>query len=93
MPGVSSVQITFDEDGDPLLQPMPPGGFRLAVVNCWDLEAGFAARDQLRSCFPSEAKAKQRSGKRRSDIARGLAREVLAAVDEENRARQVVACR
>ncbi len=93
MPGVSSVQITFDEDGDPLLQPMPPGGFRLAVVNCWDLEAGLAARDQLRACCPTAAKAKQRSGKRRSDTPRGPAREALAAVAEEHRARQVVGCR
>lgn len=93
IPGVSSVQITFDEHSDPLLHPMPPGGFRLAVVNCWDLEAGLAARDRLRSCFPPEAKAKQRSGKRRSDIARGPVHDVLAAVDEENRARQVIACR
>jgi hypothetical protein len=23
---------------------MPPGGFRLALVNCTDLQAGFAAR-------------------------------------------------
>ena len=91
MPGVSSVQITFDEDCDPRVQPMPPGGFRLAVVNCWDLEAGLAARERLRACFPTAAKARQRGGKRRSVVAGGPAREVLAAVDEENRARHVVA--
>jgi hypothetical protein len=26
---------------------MPPGGFRLAIVNAWSLSAGFAARDML----------------------------------------------
>jgi hypothetical protein len=30
---------------------MPPGGFRLAIVNCFDLAAGRAARDKLRSFF------------------------------------------
>jgi hypothetical protein len=32
---------------------MPPGGFRLAVVNCWDLNAGFAAREALKAYFSS----------------------------------------
>jgi hypothetical protein len=27
---------------------MPPGGFRLAIVNCFDLEVGRAAREKLR---------------------------------------------
>ena len=92
MPGVSSVQITFHEDSA-LMHAMPPGGFRLAVVNCWDLDVGLAARERLRACFPIAAEAKRRSGNRRSVVAGGLAREVLAAVDEENRARQIVACR
>jgi len=30
---------------------MPPGGFRLAVVNCFDLEAGRAARARLAAFF------------------------------------------
>ena len=44
---VSSVQITFHEDWPPEAHAMPPGGFRLAIVNCFDLDAGRAARDQL----------------------------------------------
>jgi hypothetical protein len=40
LPTVSSVQITFHEDRDPLLHAMPPGGFRLAIVNGWNLEVG-----------------------------------------------------
>lgn len=48
MPGVSSVQITFHEDRDPALHAMPPGGFRLAVVNAHSLDAGQAAREVLR---------------------------------------------
>jgi hypothetical protein len=46
-PGVSSVQITFHDDRAPKVHAMPPGGFRLAIVNCWDLEAGSAARELL----------------------------------------------
>jgi len=50
-PGVSSVQITFHEDRAPAHHAMPPGGFRLAIVNCWSLEAGLAARDNLKDHF------------------------------------------
>jgi hypothetical protein len=50
-PGISSVQITFHEDRPASQHAMPPGGFRLAIVNCWDLEAGFAARERLKAFF------------------------------------------
>ena len=46
-PGVASVQITFHEDKDPAHHPMPPGGFRVAIVNCTDLTAGRQARERL----------------------------------------------
>jgi hypothetical protein len=48
MPGVSSVQTTFHETVAPDQHAMPPGGFRLGIVNCHDLAAGRAARDILR---------------------------------------------
>ena len=48
---ISSVQITFHEDRPPELHAMPPGGFRLAIVNCWQLEAGRHACARLRSWF------------------------------------------
>ncbi len=51
LPGVSSVQITFHEDKEPEHHAMPPGGFRLAIVNAWSLEAGFAGRELLRKHF------------------------------------------
>ena len=51
VPGVSSVQITFHESRDPSLHAMPPGGFRLAIVNSWELASGFAGRDKLRRFF------------------------------------------
>lgn len=54
MPGVSSVQITFHEDRDPAHHPMPPGGFRLAIVNAHNLAAGQAARDVLRRALVPE---------------------------------------
>jgi hypothetical protein len=51
MPGVSSVQITFHEDKAPDLHAMPPGGFRLAIVNAHTLAAGQAGRERLRHWF------------------------------------------
>ena len=51
MPAVSSVQITFHEDRAPDRHAMPPGGFRLAIVNCFDLAVGNAAREKLRRYF------------------------------------------
>jgi hypothetical protein len=51
MPGVSSVQITFHEGMPPGRHAMPPGGFRVAIVNCWDRAAGNAARSRLRAHF------------------------------------------
>jgi hypothetical protein len=47
IPGVSSIQITFHQDKPPELHTMPPGGFRLAIVNVWDLEVGFRVRKDL----------------------------------------------
>jgi hypothetical protein len=51
MQGVSSVQITFYENRDPTQHAMPPGGFRLAIVNAQDLSAGQRARDHLRAAI------------------------------------------
>ncbi len=51
MPGVSSVQITFHEDRPPERHAMPPGGFRLAIVNAWSLATGAAARERLREAI------------------------------------------
>ena len=42
--GVSSVQITFYDDSQNL---MPPGGFRVAVINCHDLVVGKRCRDRI----------------------------------------------
>lgn len=51
MQGVSSVQVTFHADLDPDLHAMPPGGFRTAIVNCWDRPTGNLARERLRAHF------------------------------------------
>ncbi len=50
-PGISSLQITFHETLAPERHAMPPGGFRVAIINCWDRAAGGAARERLRACF------------------------------------------
>ncbi len=51
MPGVTSVQITFHDDRAPERHAMPPGGFRLAIVNGFDLRAALAGRERLREHF------------------------------------------
>ena len=50
---VSSIQMTFHEDQDPELHSMPPGGFRLAIINCWNPETGFKVRERLTVMFGS----------------------------------------
>jgi hypothetical protein len=50
-PGITSVQITFHGDRLAAAHAMPPGGFRLAVVNCWDLAAGERVRGKLATLF------------------------------------------
>jgi hypothetical protein len=50
-PGISSIQMTFHEDKAPELHSMPPGGFRLAVINCWNAEMGFQIRERLAELF------------------------------------------
>jgi hypothetical protein len=55
MPGVSSVQITFHEGKPPSQHAMPPGGFRLAIINAWSLQAGRAGRERLHGLFLSHA--------------------------------------
>ena len=48
-PHISSIQITFHENKPLETHAMPPGGFRLAIVNCYDLDAGFELREILAS--------------------------------------------
>lgn len=59
--GVTSVQITFHEDVPQEQHAMPPGGFRLAIVNCTQLDVGLKAREDLALTFWST----QKLGKRR----------------------------
>ena len=44
---------------------MPPGGFRLAIVNCWDLDAGRAVRARLRDLFSANLREEPGSEARR----------------------------
>jgi len=59
-PDVTSVQITFHQDLPPEQHAMPPGGFRLAIVNCRRLEAGLKAREDLALAFWSTQSLGQR---------------------------------
>ncbi|HLN38383.1 MAG TPA: hypothetical protein VK337_11410 [Xanthobacteraceae bacterium] len=54
-PGVTSVQISFHENWEPERHAMPPGGFRLAIVNGFDLGKALAARERLKEYFLSGA--------------------------------------
>jgi hypothetical protein len=49
--GVSSIQVTFHPERAPERHAMPPGGFRLAIVNCWDLATGLLVRERLARLF------------------------------------------
>jgi hypothetical protein len=71
-PGISSVQITFHEDREPRLHAMPPGGFRLAIVNCIDLAAGRAARAMLRAALLQTSGAAASRPRDRRDRLSGL---------------------
>ena len=51
---ISSLQVTFHENKAPSDHAMPPGGFRLGIINCTDLAAGLAARLELAGAFPAE---------------------------------------
>jgi hypothetical protein len=53
VPGVSSIQITFDIRKPLAQHAMPPGGFRIAIVNSWDLATGRAIRARLGRLFES----------------------------------------
>jgi hypothetical protein len=48
---VSSLQITFHSGKAPELHSMPPGGFRLAILNGYDLEKLFRLRETLALSF------------------------------------------
>ncbi|HVH74567.1 MAG TPA: hypothetical protein VM755_06590 [Stellaceae bacterium] len=63
-PEVSSVQITFRDDKPLSAHAMPPGGFRLAIVNCWDLDAGLDLRDRLALRFWSMGHTRVPRGRR-----------------------------
>jgi hypothetical protein len=49
--GISSVQITFRADQPQHAHIMPPGGFRLAVINSFSLEAGLRLRAAMARDF------------------------------------------
>ncbi len=65
-PHISSLQIPFHADRPIWAHAMPPGGFRLAIVNCWDLEAGKAVREELALAFWSAQKLVGRRVRRRA---------------------------
>ncbi|HEX3939681.1 MAG TPA: hypothetical protein VHX43_19450 [Xanthobacteraceae bacterium] len=60
IPGIASVQITFHEDRPPELHAMPPGGFRVAIVNGFDLRAALAGRERLKDFFSNPPAPGQR---------------------------------
>lgn len=65
-PDISSIQITFFEDLPPEHHAMPPGGFRLAIINCWNLDKGVAARERLALHFWSTQELQPRRRRKRT---------------------------
>lgn len=63
-PGVTSIQITFHEDRPAAAHSMPPGGFRLAIVNGFNLEAQRSVREQLALSYWSTQQLLPRRGRR-----------------------------
>jgi len=61
VPDISSVQITFHKDRPQSAHVMPPGGFRLAIINSLDLETAFALRDTMAQGFGVERQARPHS--------------------------------
>ena len=59
IPDVSSIQITFDDEISREAHAMPPGGFRLAIVNCWDLAVGKRVRAMLKEEFDAGVAARR----------------------------------
>ena len=53
MPAVTSLQITFHENLPAEIHAMPPGGFRLGIVNATNLQDGLWAREELAREFPN----------------------------------------
>lgn len=64
-PCISSVQVTFHEDRPSAWHAMPPGGFRLAIVNGHDIEAGLKARERLALSFWSTQELRPRRSRSR----------------------------
>ncbi len=65
-PAILSVQVTFHEDRPPAWHSMPPGGFRLAIVNSFDHEAAERARERLAVSFWSTQQLARQAGKRKA---------------------------
>jgi hypothetical protein len=75
---VSSIQLPFHEGQAAEQHSMPPGGFRLAVINGFSLEQCLAARERLAEAFRAADAfaAPVRSVDTRTSLARGLAQAV-----------------
>lgn len=63
-PGVTSIQVTFHEDRPGSAHSMPPGGFRLAIVNGFDLDAQRRVREQLALSYWSTQQLLPKRGRR-----------------------------
>jgi hypothetical protein len=68
--GVSSVQVTFHEDREPGQHAMPPGGFRLAIVNAWTLAAARTGRELLRAHFLAKPRERRPRGPSQQALSR-----------------------
>jgi hypothetical protein len=59
MEGISSIQLPFHEGIHPSFHSMPPGGFRIGIINGFDLEACKNARIRLKKMIEESTYAKE----------------------------------
>lgn len=68
-PEVTSIQITFHQDRPASAHSMPPGGFRLAIVNGFNIDVQRRVREQLALGFWSTQQLLPKRGRRTAPAA------------------------
>ena len=70
-PGIDSVQITFFADQAAHLHAMPPGGFRLAIINTKNMATGILLRESIARDFGVRQGSDVRPSRRSQEVSYG----------------------